>query len=94
MTEGEILRISLFDGRLRFKGDGSSCFTFAYRIEPDSGYVPFPVLTPDSTENRAEIDCDSPRRFPYLPPVAPLLLRLLKTSTYSITCMVTLTNCC
>ena len=31
MTE-EDLRISLFDGRLRFEGDGSSYSNFAYRI--------------------------------------------------------------
>ena len=32
MTEEEDLCISLFDGRLRFEGDGSSYSNFAYRI--------------------------------------------------------------
>ena len=68
MTEEEDLCISLFNGRLRFEGDGSSCFNFAYRIEPDNGHVPFPLLTPDSTENHAEINCDSPQALPVLPP--------------------------
>ena len=70
MTEEETLcvSLSLFDGRLRFEGDGSSYFTFACRIEPGNGYVPFPVLTPDSTENRAEIDCGTPPALPVLAP--------------------------
>ena len=54
MTEEEGLRISRFNGRLRFEDDGSSYFNFAYKIEPDNGYVPFPLLTPDFTENRAK----------------------------------------
>ena len=41
ITEDEGLGISLFDGRLRFEGDGSSYSNFACRIEPDKGYVPF-----------------------------------------------------
>ena len=48
MTEEEGLCISLFDGRLRFESDGSSYSNFAYRIEPDNGHVPFPLLIPDS----------------------------------------------
>ena len=68
MTEEEGLYISLFNGRLRFEGDGSSYFNFAYRIEADKGYVPFPLLTLDSTENRAKIGCDSSRALPVLAP--------------------------
>ncbi|CAM9153268.1 unnamed protein product [Laminaria digitata] len=37
ITEEEDLCISLFDGRLRFEGDGSSYSNFACRIEPDNG---------------------------------------------------------
>ena len=43
-TEEKDLCIFLFNGRLRFEGDGSSYSGFAYRIEPDDGYVPFPLL--------------------------------------------------
>ena len=68
MTEEEGLQISLFDGRLRFEGDGSSCFNSAFIIKPDNGYVPFPLLTPDSTENRMEIDRGSPQALPVLAP--------------------------
>ena len=84
MTEEEGLCISLFDGRLRFEGDGSSYFNFVYRIELDNGYVSFPRLTPDPTENRAETNCDCPW----------LLLEVMLTSTFYIACMVTLTNYC
>ena len=68
MTKEEGLCISLSNGRLRFEGDGSSYFNFAYRIEPGNVYVPFPFLTPDSTENRAKIDCDSPQALLVLAP--------------------------
>ena len=47
--------ISLFNGRLRFEGNVSSDFNVAYRIGPENGDVPFPLVTSDSTENRAEI---------------------------------------
>ena len=40
-----------------------------YRIDPDNGYVPFPLLTPDSTESREEIDCNSPQALPVLAPL-------------------------
>ncbi|CAN0277930.1 unnamed protein product, partial [Laminaria digitata] len=40
------LCISLFNGRLKFEGDGSSYSSFACRIEPDDGYVPFPLWAP------------------------------------------------
>ena len=40
-TEEKDSHISLFNGRLRFEGDGSSYSGFACRIEPDDGYVPF-----------------------------------------------------
>ena len=68
MTEEEGLSTSLFNGRLRFEGDGSSYFNVAYRIEPGNVYVPFPLLTPDSTENRAKIDCDSSQALLVLAP--------------------------
>ncbi|CAN0366564.1 unnamed protein product, partial [Laminaria digitata] len=57
MTEN-YLCISLFNGRLKFEGDGSSYSSFAYRIEPDDGYVPFPLLTPDPSENCVESAVD------------------------------------
>ena len=68
MTEEEGLCISLFNGRLTFEGDGSSYLNFAYRIKPDNDCVPFPLLTPDSAENRAKTDCDSPQALPVLAP--------------------------
>ena len=55
MTEEEGLCIALFNGGLRFEGDVSSDFNVAYRIEPENDYVPFPLVTSDSTENSAEI---------------------------------------
>ena len=60
--------ISLFDGRLRFEGDGSSYSGFAYRIEPDNGYVPFPLETPNPPETCVEDSCDLPLAFPVLAP--------------------------
>ena len=41
---------------------------FAYRIGPDNGHVPFPVLTPGFTEKHVKIDCDSPQALPVLAP--------------------------
>ena len=67
-TEEKDLCISLFTGRLRFEGDGSSYSGFAYRIEPDDGYVPFPVLTPSPPEPCVEPGCDLPLAFPVLEP--------------------------
>ena len=63
MTEDEGLCISFFDGRLRFEGDGCSYSNFACRMEPDNGYVPFPLLTTDPAENRVETGCDFPLEF-------------------------------
>ncbi|CAN0450323.1 unnamed protein product, partial [Laminaria digitata] len=57
MTEKNLC-ISLFSGRLKFEGDGSSYSSFACRIEPDDGYVPFPLLTPDPSENCVETAVD------------------------------------
>ena len=68
MTEEEDLCFSLFDGRLRFEGDGSSYSNFAYRIEPDNGYVPFPLLTPNLPENNADTGSALPLTFPVLAP--------------------------
>ena len=68
MIDDEGLYTSLFDGRLRFEGDGSSYSNFTCRIEPDNGYVPFPLLTPDPAENRVETGCDFPLAFPVLAP--------------------------
>ena len=65
-TEEEGLCISLLDGRLRVKGDGSSYPGFACRIEPDDGYVPFPPLTPNPPEDCEESGCDFPLFFPVL----------------------------
>ena len=76
-TEEEGLCIYLFDGQLRFEGDGSCYSDFAYTIEPHNGYGLFPLLSPDSTENRATLIAIFPWHFPCLPPVALLLLRLL-----------------
>ena len=75
-TEEKDLCISLFNGRLRFEGDGSSYSGFAYRIEPDGGYVPFPLETPNPPETCVEYGCDFPSAFPVLAPVVPRLLRL------------------
>ena len=68
IIEEKSLCISLFFGRLRFEGDGSSHIKFAYRIKPDNGYVPFPLLTSNSTQNRVEVECDSPQVLPVLAP--------------------------
>ena len=67
-TEEKDLYISLFNGRLRFEGDGSSCSGFDYRIEPDHGYVPFPLETANPPETCAEYGCDFPLTFPVLAP--------------------------
>ena len=91
MTKEGGLCISLFNGRLRFNGDGSSCLAFSYRIELANGYVPFPLLISDSTENRAKIAILH-TRFPCLSQAVPFVLRLLWTPTCYIAFMVTLTN--
>ena len=70
MTEDERLCISLFDGRLRFEGDGSSYANSACRMEPDTGYVPFLLLAPDPAENRVETGCDFLLAFPVLAPAS------------------------
>ena len=67
-TEEKDLCISLFTGRLRFEGDGSRYSGFAYRIEPDDGYVPFPLLTPNPPETCKESGCDFALAFPVLTP--------------------------
>ena len=69
MTEVEGLCISLFDGRLRFEGDGSTYSNFACRIEPDPGFVPFPLITPDPAENHVETGWNFLLAFPVF--VAP-----------------------
>ena len=68
MTEDEGLCISLFDGRLRFEGDGSSYCNFACRMKPENGVLPFPSLTLDPAENRVETGCDFPLACPVLVP--------------------------
>ena len=60
--------VSVFNGRLRFEGDGSSCSRFAYRMEPDDGYVPFPLLTPKPPKTCVESGCDFSLVFPVLAP--------------------------
>ena len=76
-TEEKGLCISLFNGKLRFEGDGSSCTGFAYRIEPDDGYVPFPLLIRNPPKPFVESGCDVPLVFPVLHPVVSHLLRLV-----------------
>ena len=53
-TEEKDMCISLFNGRLRVEGDGSSYSGFACRIEPDDGYVPFPLKTTNPPETCVE----------------------------------------
>ena len=75
-TEDKDLCISLSNGRLRFVGDGSSYSGFAYGIEPDDGYMPFPVLTPNPSSLLLNLVATFPLRFPCLHPVVSHLLRL------------------
>ena len=35
---------------MRFEGDGCSYSGFFFRLEPDDGYVPFPLETPNPPE--------------------------------------------
>ena len=76
-TEEKGLCVNLFNGMLRFEVDGSSYFGFAYRIEPDDGYVPFPLLTPNPAKTCVESGCDFSRAFPVLAPGRSHLLRLV-----------------
>ena len=64
---------------MKFEGDGSGCSGFAYRIEPDDGYVPFPLLTPNPPETCVESGCDFPLPFPVL---APGSIASAETSVY------------
>ena len=73
MTEKKGLCIFVFDRWLTFKGDGSSYCNSTDSIEPDRGYVPFPLLTPDFTEDSVETDCDYLLAFPVLAPETLLL---------------------
>ena len=53
--------ISLFDGRLRFEGDGSSYSGFGCRIEPDDDCcVPPPNVPPDVTPNPLSVTPNPP----------------------------------
>ena len=67
-TEEKDLCISPFNGRLGFEGGGSSYPGFAYRIQPDNGYVPFPRFTPNPPEPCVESSCDLPLVFAVLAP--------------------------
>ena len=67
-TEEKDLCISLFNGRLRFEGDESSYSGFAYRIEPDDGYGPSPLETPNPAEICVEYGCVFSLAFPVLAP--------------------------
>ena len=60
--------IFLSNGRLRFESDGSSYSGFAYRIEPDDGYVPFPLETSNPPETCVEYGCVFPLAFPVIAP--------------------------
>ena len=51
--------------------------TLTYRIGPDNGYAPFPLLTPNPPDFNADTGSVLPLHFPVLPPVEMLLLRLL-----------------
>ena len=80
-SEEKDLCISLFNGRLRFEGDGPIYSGFVYRIEPEDGYVPLPPLNPNFSE------CGIwfvifPLRFPCLHPVVSHLLRQVQTLTF------------
>ena len=83
-TEEKGLCVNLFNGMLRFEVDGSSYFGFAYRIEPDDGYVPFPLLNlhppPRLVWNSVAI---FPLCFPCLHPAVSRLRRLVWASTFS-----------
>ena len=70
MTEKKGLCISFFDRWLTFEGDGSSYYNFTSTgsIEPDRGYVPFPLLTPEPNEDSVKTDCDYLLAFPVLSP--------------------------
>ena len=76
-TEEKDLCVSLFNGRMRFEGNGSSYSGLAYRIAPDDGYVPFPLLTPNPAKTCVESGCDFSRAFPVLAPGRSHLLRLV-----------------
>ena len=59
-TEESDTCISLFDGRLRFEGDGSSYSGFENRIGTAGGHVAFPPLTPPAPVNSVKTVYDSP----------------------------------
>ena len=76
-TEEKDLCIYLFNGRLRFEGDGSSYSGFAYRIESDDGYVTFPLLPPNPSRLVWNPVAIFPLCFPCLHPVVSRLLGLV-----------------
>lgn len=53
---------------MRSESEGPSRSNFAYRVDPDNGYVPFSPLTPDPTKNRVETGCEFPLALPVLVP--------------------------
>ena len=60
-TEESGMCISLFDGRLRFEGDGSSYSVFGCIIEPDDDCcVPPPNVPPDVTPNLLAVTTNPP----------------------------------
>ena len=79
-TEKSGMCISLFDGRLRFEGDGSRFSGFGWRIEPDDDCcIPPPDVPPNVTHtprevtlfspvNHVDVDCDFPQTFLVMAP--------------------------
>ena len=55
--------ISVFDGRLRFEGGGSSSSQSSRKIELDDGCVPFPLFAPNLPEGYVESGWDFPLAF-------------------------------
>lgn len=64
-TDGNDMCFSLFGGRLRFKGDGSSYCGFGCRAEPDDDCCITPRnMTPNPPVNHVVAGCDSPQKLP------------------------------
>lgn len=85
---GDDMTVTLSDGRLRLKYDGSGFSSVGKWIEPDDDYTSFPLFISTPIENTAGTDCYTPLAFPVPAPVVLFQMRLLWILTILTVCMV------
>ena len=66
-----------FRWRLRLEGDASGYSGYACRVEPDDGYVQFPLSALKPPDDCAESGADFPLDFPVLDAGSTQILRVM-----------------